>query len=159
LFCDPSDASKSTAGNRRSIRELYTLLSLATADDLAGETKLQVVSLTEALEEPLPRGPDQAIGDKVLYKTESRTTLLCNTKEALDTGQDIHKYFMLRSLVARVLASETAYTLTAKPLLLVLLELQRHNTFAQERYKVYQAEKAAGVTGKWEISSNRLLRH
>jgi hypothetical protein len=51
------------------------------------------------------------------------------------------------------------YTLTAEPLLLVLLELQRHDAFVQERYKVYQAEKAAGVTGKWEISSDRLLRH
>jgi hypothetical protein len=86
LFYNPGDTSKSMAGSRQSIRELYTLLSLATVDDLAGKTELQAVSSTEALEEPLPRGPDQAIGDKVLYKTESCTTLLYNTKEALDTS-------------------------------------------------------------------------
>jgi hypothetical protein len=159
LFRDPDDVSESTAGSRRSIGELYTPLSLATADDLPGETELQAVSSTEALEKPLPRGPDQAIGDKVLYETESRTTLLRNADEAFDAGQDIHEYFVPRSLVARILASETAYTLTAEPLLPVLLELQKHDALVQKKRKVIEAEKAAGVTGKWEISSDGLLRH
>jgi hypothetical protein len=55
---------------------------------------------------------------------------------------------VLQSLVTRVLASETVYTLTVEPLLPVLLELQRYNALVQKKRKVIEAERAARVTRK-----------
>lgn len=158
LFCEPSDAGDSTADNGRSIRALYTQLLPVIAYDHISESEPTEFSSTEALE-TVPYSPDQATENKELLEIESGTPLWHNANESVDAGQSIHDYFVPRTLVSRVLVSETAYTLTSNSLLPLLLELQKSDPLAIEMARKYEEEKAAGVTGKWEITSDRLLRH
>ena len=64
---------------------------------------------------------------------------------------------MPRTLVSKILASETAYTIPSDSLLPLLLELQKGDALAVEKSRTIQ-EKGAGATGSWALASDGLLR-
>ena len=55
---------------------------------------------------------------------------------------------MPRTLVAKALDSETAYTLTSNSLLPLLLELQKGDALAVDKSKAGEKQKAAKVSRK-----------
>jgi transposase InsO family protein len=156
LFRDPGKTSGSTADNGRNLRVLYTRFSPVTAYNHASVC-VQDYASTEALESPA--SPDQAGGGKVLIPLESGTSLWREDDDSSNAGQSIHEYFVPRALVAKALESETAYTLTSNSLLPLLIELQKGDALAAEKGKAGEKEQVAGVSGKWKVDSNGLLRY
>ena len=146
MFWDPRKTSRSTANDKRNLRGLYTRFSPVTVDNQTSECVLKDYTSTEALDRPA--GPDQVRGGKVLPELESCTPLWRVADDSSNAGQSIHEYFVPRTLVAKALESETAYTLTSNSLLPLLLELQKGDALAIDKSRVREKQKAAKVSGK-----------